>query len=178
MSLATSYAAALFENTREKGADPVAIERELVGVKRLLQDHKELRVVLLSPAVSLVEKNAVIEAVSKAASLSLNAERFLALLAKKGRLGFLSEILVAHEELRAQSAGSSRGMVRSADPLSADELTELEAIMKKKLGRAVSLAVETDPSLIAGLSVTVGGVTYDGSVRAQLERAQAALIAG
>lgn len=178
MSLATSYAAALFENTREKGGDPAVVEHELMGVKRLLQDNAQLRTVLLSPVVSLVEKTAVIEALAKSAALSPGAMRFLQLLAKKGRLGALSEILFAHEELRAQGAGSLRGHVRSADALTSDELKELEGIMHKKLGRPVSLVVETDPSLIAGLSVTVSGKTYDGSVRAQLERAQAALVAG
>lgn len=176
MSLATSYSAALYENSRDSGADPVAVERELMGVKRVLLENKELRVVLLSPVVSLAEKTGIIRALSKSAGISNGAMNFLLLLAKKRRLGALSEILVAHEDLRAKNAGSIRGLVRSADALSGDEVAELEQIMKKKLGRPVTLTVETDPALIAGLSVTAAGVTYDGSVRAQLERAQAALI--
>jgi F0F1-type ATP synthase delta subunit len=38
------------------------------------------------------------------------------------------------------------------------------------LGRKVAFRVSTDPSLLAGVRVTVSGVTYDGTLKAQLEQ--------
>ena len=39
-----------------------------------------------------------------------------------------------------------------------------------KLGKRVSFTVASDPDLLAGVKVTVNGVTYDGTLRAQLEK--------
>jgi hypothetical protein len=39
-----------------------------------------------------------------------------------------------------------------------------------RIGRKVSFETHEDPSLLAGVKVTVGGVTYDGTMRSQLSR--------
>ena len=50
---------------------------------------------------------------------------------------------------------------------------DVEALAKafgKKLNKRVAFHVSTDPSLLAGMKVTVNGVTYDGTLRSQLQK--------
>jgi F0F1-type ATP synthase delta subunit len=49
-------------------------------------------------------------------------------------------------------------------------IKEITQAFTQKLKRKVDFKVTTQPSLLAGLKVTVNGVTYDGSLLAQLER--------
>lgn len=58
--------------------------------------------------------------------------------------------------------------VQSAVTLQGHQLTALTAILSKKLNRQVTLSVQTDPSLLGGLSIRVDGRVIDRSVKKQL----------
>ena len=56
------------------------------------------------------------------------------------------------------------------DPLKDSDVQGLAQAYEKKLGKRVEFQVSVDPGLLAGLKVTVNGVTYDGTLRSQLDR--------
>ena len=65
----------------------------------------------------------------------------------------------------------------SASALSPEQLGEIEAALKSRLGRNVALATEIDEDLIGGAVIRAGDVVIDGSVRARLEGLANALVA-
>jgi F0F1-type ATP synthase delta subunit len=60
--------------------------------------------------------------------------------------------------------------VVSAVALEPETLSGIAAAIGKRLNKPVQLKQKTDSALIAGMRVTVGGITYDGSVKGKLDK--------
>ncbi len=181
MSLARSYAQALLETAQEKklpAAELDQLERELECAAGLLVSSRDLRLALTGPTTTSKEKADLLAALASKAGYSKLVSNFLHLLARKERVGQLGAIHEAFGAARLEAEGGVMGRVVSAESLAAADLDELCQSFTKKLGRKVSFRASTDPELLAGLKVTVNGVTYDGSLRSQLNRLRDRFVAG
>lgn len=136
----------------------------------LVESSKMLSVALQTPATSSKEKAALVEVLVKKLNAPAILRRFLLLLVRKGRLVLLSEITQALDSVRLEAGGGVMGVLTSAEALSASDTESLAKAFAKKLGKSVEFVSLVNPELLAGLKVTVQGVTYDGTLRAQLER--------
>jgi F-type H+-transporting ATPase subunit delta len=173
MSVAKSYAKALFEASSQQGAQEAGldqIEGELDAFLALVNSSREAKVALMGPAVTSKEKTAIVDEVSKKAGYQPAVKNFLSLLARKGRLPILAEIRSAWTTVRLHAEGGVSGRLVSADPLKPEDVQGLSQAFGKKLGKKVAFQVSTDPSLLAGIKVNVNGITYDGTLRSQLQR--------
>jgi ATP synthase F1 delta subunit len=181
MSVARSYASALYEAAREAKAGPQELERieaQLDSFVGVLRASKDARVALLSPATAAKDKAAVVTEISKKVGATGLLANFLVLMARKERLGLIDEVREAFGEVRLQSEGGIQGKVVSAEPLEAGDLRGLAEAFGKKFGKRVEFRASTDPNLLAGMKVTVNGVTYDGTLRSQLTRLRDRLVYG
>jgi len=71
--------------------------------------------------------------------------------------------------------GFAEAEIVSARQLSAAEQRNLEAELEKLTGKKIRANYSQDPDVLGGAIVRMGSTIYDGSVRGQLERIQAAL---
>lgn len=106
------------------------------------------------------------------------ARNYVQLLADNRRLALLPEISVQFDQLRADFESTADVVVTSALPLSPEQSAKLSAALSKRLGRAVKLHAEVDPSLIGGAVVRAGDFVMDGSLRGRIERLGSAMAAG
>lgn len=178
MSVAKSYAKALYETARSANQPAEPIERELEQFEKALKGSREASIALVGPLTTAKEKIALTEAIGQKLGVSELAQRFLSLLARKERLGILGKIHDALREVRLLAEGGISGRLYSAEPMAAGDAEGLASAFSKKLGRKVAFRVETDPALLAGVKVTVNGVTYDGTLRSQLQRLRDQVSAG
>ena len=173
MSVAKTYAKALFFSLQGKPAATdiyKKVKTELASLVELIGQSRPLEIALFSPASSSNEKLSVIEAILGKAGFDTQTGNFLRLLASKNRLALLAEIIEAMDSVRLESEGGVLGWVTSADPMEQADLEALTRAFSSKLKSPVELKVKVDSTLLAGFKVTVGGVTYDGSLKQQLER--------
>jgi F-type H+-transporting ATPase subunit delta len=172
MSVAKKYAKALFDVTHESGksADTAALKTALQSFWSVIEGSRELQVALVSPVTSYQEKAAVIDELARKLETPKICIQFLKLLGENSRVGALPLILDALDEVRLQSEGGVMGRIVSADPLDASAVKEIAEAFTQKLKKKVEFKVSSDSSLLAGIKVTLNGVTYDGTLRAQLER--------
>jgi F-type H+-transporting ATPase subunit delta len=70
--------------------------------------------------------------------------------------------------LRAQAEGRVEAEVVSASAVSATQLNEIAAALKKRLGRDIDLSTRIDPALIGGVVIRAGDLVIDGSVQGKL----------
>ncbi len=63
------------------------------------------------------------------------------------------------------------GRVVSAFPLTAAQREALRKRLREQLGRSIELAEETDEHLVAGLTITLGSVVFDGSLASKVRQA-------
>ncbi len=160
-AVAQRYARALLEVA---GPDALKVRDELRAFVTLVETHRELRRVLVDPALGTEPRRRVLAAVAERAGASPLLRRLLDLVASRDRVSLLPDLSEAYAELANQAHGVVSAEVVSAVPLPASQQEGLAAA----LGSRVELRCREDPALVGGLLVRVDGTTYDGSVRTRL----------
>ncbi len=182
MSVGHAYARALFETAQAQEAKEPGLMNEVEFQfgewVELVSQSKELAAALGSPLTSLQEKLNVVNQLSEQMKLSSVLRNFLVLLAKKGRLSALDEIHDSWNLVRLEAEGGVQGVLVSAHAMDQADIETLVKAFSDKLGKKLAFRVSTDPTLLAGIKVTVNGVTYDGSLRSQLQKLHDHLVAG
>ena len=169
LTLARPYARAAFGAAQEAAAMP-AWSQALAFAAQVAADPR-VAAVLGSP--KLTNSDAV--ALLSPEDTNTSFGRFLALLAENRRLALLPEIAGLYEQMRAQAEGVVRARLISAQPMTGQDLESYKAMLQRRLGQRVDLALEVDESLIGGAIIDTGEKVIDGSVKGRLARLAAAL---
>ena len=74
------------------------------------------------------------------------------------------------EIIETEKKGGVIGELVSAVPIDAGALDGIKSALSKRLNKPVQLKQKIDSSLIAGMRVTISGITYDGSVKGKLDK--------
>ena len=101
-------------------------------------------------------------------SLEPDLEKFIALLAQKGRTDYLRRIFRTFVDLYCESVGLRHVTLTSAVP-SPELERRVRAELESRFGSNVLMETEVDPALIGGYRVEVDGRMMDASVRRQLQ---------
>lgn len=165
-SLAKRYARALAGVARDENRlEPVLGELERTAAWFA---DPELAAALASPALRADARSALLVRITASLELSESVRNFLMVLANNQRLSLFADVVRSYRRLVDQNLGRIRGVVRAPTEVPPDSLDELRAALEASLGKRVILSVETDRSLLGGLTVEIEGRVFDGSVRTQL----------
>jgi F-type H+-transporting ATPase subunit delta len=169
VNIARRYALALYQVTRSKGTvEPAA--SDLAGVVSLFDANGDLEAALSSPMVTPTKKRAVVEAlVAAAPDTNPEVARLLTLLADRGRFSLLRALAAEFTRLTMESNRVISGEIVTAVPVDPARKTRLAEALSHATGRRVVLGDRVDPSIIAGVVATIGGVVYDGSAARQVD---------
>lgn len=144
--------------------------QELDGFSKLINESPLMTKVFDSPILSEEEKTKALKAFVVKMNLTPMSERFIAMLMKRNRLEILPLVLTEVEKIQVQKNGGLVGELVSAIPLDGAVISSISQAISKKMNKTVRLKEKIDPSLIAGLRVTVGGTTFDSSIRTKLDK--------
>jgi F-type H+-transporting ATPase subunit delta len=149
------------------------VDEQLTAVAHLLDrrgGHVAFRQAMLNPSFSRDQRKVVLSEIGKAHGFDPAVATFLSLLVEKDRLPHLPSIARAFRGEVDARIGRVRATIVTAKALEPSDLTTIIAGLEKKTGKKVVPDVEVDPSVIAGVQARIGGLVYDATVRAQLER--------
>jgi len=177
-ALATRYAKALLENLKEHKRDFEEACNELKKVTQALEANPRLFRYLSQPVVPRRDRLEVGKILVEDLGLSTPLRNFILILIEKGRIGFLDVIIEEFRKLADEALGQVRGKIRTARPLTSQDLSRLSRSFQELVGRKVVLEVEEDPSIIGGVVTLLGSVVFDGSIRGNLEHIREKLIEG
>lgn len=172
---AIRYARALFDVALREQADLDRIERELVGVEALFEQHPTLKKVLLNPAVPVPRKRAAVAELTTLAGTSPILAKLLILLAERDRLVLLPDLVASYGERLRTHRKIVRADVTTAVPLAAEQAEAIQQRLADVTGRTVTLSTKVDPAIIGGLVAKVGSTVYDASITRQLQKMKARL---
>ena len=165
--VARRYAKALFDlSTGTQSLERTDADIQLIG--ETLSGSHELVQFFESPIISRAKKEAVTRELFSDSISGATAD-FLSMLISKRREDIFPEIVSSYRELRDEQQGIVSAVAKSASVLSQEELEGLRESLQKLTGKRVRLETEIDKSLIGGVSVQIGDMVYDGSVKHQLE---------
>lgn len=173
MSVSRRYARALFEicqANRFTHEQYVNMENSLESVSNALASSRSLRVALQSPVTTLPEKERVVKALIVDSAYPKLCQQFVLLLVKQRRVNFITQILESFREMRMISGGGRVGLLEAVEAPSSAEVAALTSTLSTQVGSQVHLTFRKNTDLLGGLRLVLNGVTYDGSVRGQLER--------
>lgn len=167
-SLGRRYAKALLElSTENQQVD--AVLKELKDVRSAWEASPELRQLVQDPTLSREAiKNAVVGVFDRLGVSSL-VKNTACLLADRGRLRYLPDVIDGFEALAEAQTGRVRAEVTTARAMPDAYFSELKKKLEEISGNQVVLVKKEDPSLIAGVVTRVSDRVFDGSVRNQLD---------
>ena len=170
LAVAKRYAQALGEVVTKPsaGLDPETVLAHLEGFAGLVEDNSELKNVLLSPAVAISKKHAIVAALAGRLQYSDPLRNFLYVVIDHRRLKVLGEMCAAFREWLDDRLGIARIEVVSALPVVEAQRAGLVKTFSELTGREVRARFHEDASILGGVVVKHGSRVYDGSLRAQL----------
>ena len=174
---AQRYAKALFSIAHEAG-NAEAVGRELEQFAAALDGSPQLAAMLQRPWIKPEDRAAVATEVAKRAGASEYVQKAVGLMASRGRLDHLPELIAAYRVKVDEMLGRVRAEVRTAVAFTADEKTQLAARLGRALDKQVLVAESVDPSLLGGFVAQVGSLILDGSLDGQLARMRERLARG
>jgi F-type H+-transporting ATPase subunit delta len=170
-AVASRYASALADVVTRPGAAPDAGQAlaELRYFEAAMSASPELTNVLITPAVPVGRKRAVVERLAGLLKLSPITRNFILVLIDKRRVPLLPEIIQSFETVADERLGFARADVASALELDDTHRDLLTARLEGITGKRIRARYSVDQSLIGGVVARIGSTVYDGSVRGQLE---------
>lgn len=171
------YAKALLDLAREQGQLDNVL-RDVGSLSEAWKASAELRDIVRNPAIPRPALKSAVDAVMEKLGLSKLVRNTVNLLADKGRLPQLEDVLGALEELAEAETGRVRVEVTSAKPLSDAYYSRLTEKLQRVTDRQVVLVKKQDPSLIGGVVTRVGDQVFDGSLSNRLSELRETLLAG
>jgi len=165
--VAARYAQAAFESAKQANEIDSVLEQVSL-VSNLINSSPELERLLRNPDVSAMEKK---ELLARAAGekLSDSVMAFMYVVLEFGRAEFFGQIVEALSALVDKEKGIVRALVRSAFPVSEEQLTRLRGILSSSEGKQVIMTQQTDKSLIGGIEVHIAGRVFDNSLKRHLK---------
>ena len=174
--LAERYAQGLFELTVEENSVEQT-KKEAEDLLSVLSVNDDLQLFFKAVKIGKSEKKSFVDRIFSK-SFSLDFVNFLKLLIDKGRIVCLGDILKAYVVLADEKLGIERAVVTSARPLSEEYLQEIKKTLATRTGKKILLKNTVDPSLIAGIRVTVGNKVTDITMATKIESMRNALLKG
>ena len=166
ITIARPYAEAAFRLARENNALPAWLSMlRLVGA---VVADREMAAALDNPKLTAENKEALVLSVC-GDQLDPLGRNFVRVLIGSDRVDLLPQIAALFENLKNAAEGVAEATIKSAFPLSDEQVAELKKALEKRFGKRIEATISVDSSLIGGARVTVGDTVLDGSVQAQLE---------
>ncbi len=170
------YAQALLELGKEQNQTD-AILRDVGALKDAWVASGELREVVGNPVVPKPALQAIVDGLLEKIGVTPLVRNTMRLLAERGRLAYLPDILEAYTALAESETGSVRAEVTSAKLMSDEYYARLQKTLENATGHQVVLVKNEDPSLIGGVVTRIGDRVFDGSISNRLGELEETLLA-
>jgi F-type H+-transporting ATPase subunit delta len=165
--IAEVYARSLFEVAKEHDVLD-RVHEELDEFADTLSDNRDLQVFFFSPYFSSEEKKDAVGSVVSGADE--RTVRFLELLAERHRMPVLFRIRGVFDGMWAEENRLLAVTITSAVELDNKLVKQIGKQIEEQTGRKIEPTSVVDPEVLGGLSVQVGNVVMDATVRGRLEK--------
>ena len=179
-AVANRYVTALADVVTEPGSalTPERTLEQLEAFGDVLAKSPELDSVLRSPAVSPREKRELVSAIGQRLGMDRVVRNFLCVVVDQRRIGHFNLLLDGFRTWLDQLRNRVKIEVRAAGRLRDGHRASLERQFERLTGMQVRPTYVVDPGLLGGMSVQIGSILYDGSLRKSLGSLASSLASG
>lgn len=164
----TAYADAAHQIARAEDA-LAEVEDEMFRLARLLESNEELRSALTDPHLPAARRQQIVEDLLQGKATPATVS-IVSMIVGTGRAADLPKIADELVARTAASGGVAVAEVRSAVPLSDEQLARLRDALAARTNREINIKNVVDPSVMGGVVTRIGDSVLDGSVRTRLNQ--------
>lgn len=163
------YAHALYSAAHKDNALE-SMEGDLKTVADSFQKDPALKSFLTNPSVQRTEKVEVTKALVEKSSVSPLVKNLFVAMAENGALGITDRIIAAFTKIMCAQRKEVVIVVTTAKELNSGQESKVNAALKKflKEGELLKMTKQVDPSLLGGMTVSVGDKFIDMSLAKKL----------
>jgi len=163
-----AYATAILEIAAAEGYSSET-EDQLFRFARTVEANDGLRAALSDRTLPVERRLAVVEELLAGKALPVTVA-MVSMIVAVGRGNELAEIVDRYVELSTEQRSHEVAEVRSAVPLSDQQVQQLAAALSRATGKQVEVKTVVDPSVLGGVVARIGDTVIDGSVRRRLNQ--------
>jgi F-type H+-transporting ATPase subunit delta len=165
------YANAVF--TLCKDEDKIKdLQKDIEKLSDLMVKSSDFKSLINSPIYNRGEQSKAVGAVGKKIKLQKHTENLLRLMADKGRIYILPQLISDIEALLENERDEIGVEVISAEKLTQGQTDKLEKTLSKIGNKKAKMHVRLDNSLIGGMIVKIGSRMIDTTIKAKLLKLQ------
>jgi F-type H+-transporting ATPase subunit delta len=172
-ALIEGYARALFEIARAEGTLD-EVEDELFRFARSYESSDALRTTLTDENLPAEKRQAIVEDLLDGKATTTTVQ-LVAMVVGSGRGRDLPAIVDSLVERASSAKQLDVAEVRTAVPLTSDQLDRLKAALENATGKSLNLKATVDPSVVGGIVATVGDTVIDDTVRTRIDQLKSRL---
>ena len=167
------YARALFEIARAEGTLD-EVEDELFRFARSYESSDALRTTLTDENLPAEKRQAIVEDLLDGKATATTVQ-LVSMVVGSGRGRDIPAIVDSLVERASSAKQLDTAEVRTAVPLTADQLDRLKAALENATGKTLNLKATVDPSVVGGIVATVGDTVIDDTVRTRIDQLKSRL---
>ncbi len=175
--IATKYSKALFELAQEKNSVENVL-KSLAVVTEIMKLSRDFRIVMLGAGISAAEKKNIIGLLCKKYSIDNITSNFLKLAIDRGKLKFLPYIYEMYQKRYRQLIGIMSAEIISAIKLEKKIIKNITEKLSKKTKKKLEVKEIVNPEIIGGVVIKTEGMTYDASLKLQLNKIKENILKG
>lgn len=174
MDLTKKYAKCLFEEV--KGKETMVLKK----MSSLLSVFKQRDIILFlnSPQLSEDEKEKILDEVFKERGIQPELFNLIKLLVVQLKIGLFESIFKAFQNLVDEKAGVVRGTIKTSSSVDSNQRNSIEKAIEKRIQKKVIFEYEESNHLLGGVVAEVGHLTFDNTLKTQLNRLKEGLSRG
>jgi F-type H+-transporting ATPase subunit delta len=172
-ALIEGYARALFEIARAEGTLD-EVEDELFRFARSYESSDALRTTLTDENLPAEKRQAIVEDLLDGKATPTTVQ-LVSMVVGSGRGRDIPAIVDSLVQRASSAKNLDVAEVRTAVPLTSDQLDRLKAALENATGKRLNLKATVDPSVVGGIVATVGDTVIDDTVRTRIDQLKSRL---
>ena len=167
------YARGLFEVARAEGTLD-EVEDELFRFARSYESSDALRTTLTDENLPAEKRQAIVEDLLDGKATATTVQ-LVSMVVGSGRGRDIPAIVDSLVQRASSAKNLDVAEVRTAVPLTDDQLDRLKAALENATGKRLNLKATVDPSVVGGIVATVGDTVIDDTVRTRIDQLKSRL---
>ena len=167
------YARALFEIARAEGTLD-EVEDELFRFARSYESSDALRTTLTDENLPAEKRQAIVEDLLDGKATATTVQ-LVSMVVGSGRGRDIPAIVDSLVQRAASAKNLDVAEVRTAVPLTSDQLDRLKAALENATGKSLTLKATVDPTVVGRIVATVGDTVIDDTVRTRIDQLKSRL---
>ncbi|MDI9408452.1 MAG: ATP synthase F1 subunit delta [Candidatus Pacebacteria bacterium] len=147
-----------------------AIAEDMDKLSQTLRTVPEFASFIANPTLTAEKQKLILQSIVTELKLHDLTRRLIGVLVENSRVALIPAVIRSFRIEIQRRQGAQTAVVTSSQSLSEAQVAKLLARLQGKYGQGIKLQQRVDPSLIGGLSVEIGTVLIDYSLKSKLAR--------